>query len=280
MSFEDEPKTNTVAEQDDELSLLAKRMAEIYNFVKTKGEQLYDLYATDAEAFQDALDELTDQVVQEYPPYQEMILDLKKARQNNHNDALIVKQINNLRSKFQEIIISAAGLPNEARFSQIESAKMAVADKIKSGLGDEPLVNPYDALAILGIQKINDDKITYSFPYDLMPESVVDKWKTYLATVCKHVQLARDVAQTGDQKSVEEADRARKFAHSSVTNDVHAILGIDGIDGWSRLKTRELLGRIRDDELSNLDDGSGPQAQQLVQEKSKEINVVTALAQH
>lgn len=280
MSFEDEPKTKTTELPDDELSQFAQRMAEIYAFLRTKGDQLNDLYATDENAFQDAIEDLTDQVIDDNPVYRALILKLKKIRQDRHDDKPTVKQINDMRLKIRQVIISEAGLPDESRFSQIEHARSVVADKVKAGLGDEPLADPYQALSILGITKVDDDKTTYTFPYDLMPESVVDKWKTYLATVCKHVQLAKNVAETGDQRSVEEADRARKFAHNSVTDDVNAILGLEGIDGWSRLKTRDLLGKIRDDEIYRMEAGAGMQTEMLVHTKSREINVVTALAQH
>ena len=280
MSFENEPKTNTLNLPEDELTAFAERMKRIFESISNKGEKLRDLYTTNPESFRDTLDDLTEEIAQEYPPFKEDFLELKKVRQVRGNEAPIIGRLNDTRSKIKQIIVSEAGLPDEARFSQIENAKKNIANKINEALDGRSLTDPTEALDILGIKTTEDDKTTYHFPYDLMPESVVDKWETYIATVCKHLQLAEDVIRTGDRKSVEDADRARTFAHNSVTNDVHVILGLEGIDGWDRLKTRELLAKIRDNELPSRDVATGEYGHHLVETKSNQIKVVTALAQH
>ena len=48
-----------------------------------------------------------------------------------------------------------------------------------------------------------------------------------------------------------EADRTRKYAHDSVTKDVHRILGLEGIGDWDVSKTRALLANIREAALPN-----------------------------
>lgn len=254
-----------------------ERMKAIFEFSKTRSDDLNDLYNNDLNRFTEALDDAVEEIAQSDQEFIKAFRQLKEARSTKRDEKQIVDDLNAIRSKIKQIIVSEAGLPNETQFTQIEQARNNVTSLLAESSVDGAVAKPDDILRILGIHKVDDDKDVYAFPYDLMPDSVVEKWQTYLAFVCSHVALANKSSEAFNQKAVMEADRARKYAHDSVNNDVNAILGLEGIDGWKKMDTRELLEKIRDCELSGIITGPNGEDIELINSHERQMHAVTSL---
>lgn len=262
--------------EDDEF---VKRAESLFKFARTHSDRLRVLYITNPDHFQDELDTVVDEISDQDTEYIETFTELKNERKHGGERPDLVKRLNELRSKFKKIIISETGLPDEARFTEIEHAKEKVTQALLDKHNGEPVDDPTEALSLLGIITEGEEgKTMYSFPYDYMPNSVIEKWNTYLATVCEHVQAQADLIKTQDQKSVVQADDTRTYAHNSVTDDVHVILGLEGKNGWSRGKTRHLLANIRDAEFPRYEDALSEDARALVRSMSKEIDIAKILS--
>jgi len=254
-----------------------ERMKKLFEFTKNNCDELRDLYTSDPEAFQDALDDCADKVADQDPEYQRILSNLKDARRLGGDDAPLVQSLREIHSHLKQIIISEAGLPDEARFSEIEQAKQSVANLLSEYGSEHPLTHPNDALKAIGIITGKDSDERYQFPYDIMPKSVSDKWTTYLAAVCKHVQVQKDVQGRDSHDAVERADRTRRFAHNSVTDDVHVVLGFGDSYGWKKEQTRELLAKIRDYEFPSYASAVSTEARDLVHTKTNEIDIAAIL---
>ncbi|MEP7205228.1 MAG: hypothetical protein ABI716_03490 [Candidatus Saccharibacteria bacterium] len=246
-------------------------METIFGRTLNWGEELNLLYETDMPAFKDRLEDRVDIIIDESDECKNILIELKKIRLQRGDDRPSVSRLKEIRSKVKQIIVSEAGLPDEARFSEIEQAKANIASLL------DAQTLPPEAFELLGISKTVNDETQYSFPYDLMPKSVIEKWEAYLALVCEHLQLAAAVGQTGDQKAVEQADKARTYAHNSATNDVHIILGLDGRNGWSKPDTRALLGKMREHELPTANSATNETGLERVRHNSLAISVAANL---
>lgn len=154
--------------------------------------------------------------------------------------------MNEIVAMYTTFITSEMGLPDEARFTEIELARNKVLSLYTEKLGHAP-EDPQNALKILGITQYDDEgQVSYHFPHDIVPESVNEKWDAYLTSVCAHLKAAQDHQSNPDMERVELADKTRKYAHDSVTRDVHAILGLQDIKDWDFQSTRRLLASIRE----------------------------------
>lgn len=231
---------------DEELMEAALRMQNLYAAVdekkaneKSKGEQLQELFqAGETEKLNETIEDLAYELMEQGDPE---YLELLASRKTNPNVS-IKDRVLEIVENYKKFITSEAGLPDEARFTEIENARSSVAEII----GDTP-TDPQQALESLNIiQRDEEGNATYRFPEELVPESVNEKWKIYLTTVCDHVKASREQAETGDEQKTMDADAIRKYAHDSVTRDVHAILGLEGVNGWDFGQTRSLLASIRD----------------------------------
>lgn len=272
--------TNTTPEttshtHSDSIESFEERMKSIFNKTKTESDNLRDLYENDPDAYEDEIDEIIDAASDDDAGFIETLKKLKQAR-GGPDEAQLVLHIKEMRANLRKLILSEAGLPDESRFMQIENAKKQVSEVLRAS--QESTSTPTDALNVLGILQRNDNEDDMlSFPYDLMPVSVVEKWKTYLGSVILHVRAADNVMKTGDRDAVENADRVRTYAHNSVTDDVHAILGLEGLGGWDRAKTRQLLGNIRDHELPSFESARDARASGIVDESAKQCKITSLL---
>jgi len=258
-------------------SAFIERMKKLFEFTKSNCDELKDLYTSDPEAFQDALDDCADKVADHDPEYQRILSNLKEARRLGADDTPLVQSLREIHGHLKQIIISEAGLPDEARFSEIEQAKGSIANLLSEAGSEHALAQPKDALRAIGIITGEDSDEKYQFPYDLIPQSVSDKWTTYLAAVCNHVQVQKDVRGKDGHDAVERADRTRRFAHNSVTDDVHVILGFETAYDWKKEQTRELLAKIRDHEFPSYASAVSAEARELVHAKTNEISIADIL---
>ncbi|MBC7868705.1 hypothetical protein H7X69_00810 [Candidatus Saccharibacteria bacterium] len=273
------PADSLPSEAATESSEFITRMSEIFEFAKTQGDELKNIYRNDPTDFNGALDDFTEDIANQNQDFQTTFAALKKARRTGSPEATLVKELNGIRAKIKQIIVSELGLPDESRFSQIEKAQLDVATLLAESSHDRQALQPVEALEILGIiETEGNEKYVYHFPYNLMPEQVSEKWNIYLAAVCRHIQLANAVINTGDKDAVVRADATRKYAHDSITNDVHIILGLEKLGGWDWTKTRQLLASIREHELPTIEAATNEHAQELIDAHTQELDVATALA--
>jgi len=265
---------------ESETSDFIVRMKEIFDFTRTMSDSLRETYATDPEAFKEALDDTAEEAASKSPNFQAILNELKKARCVGADEAPYVNKLKEMLENIKKIIISEAGLPDEALFSKIEQAKLDVAASLLEANQGIPVTQPIQALEMLGIMAKGDEgNYSYSFPYNHMPDSVVEKWKIYLAAACEHMQLQDAAVKTGETGLVAQADKTRKYAHDSVTRDVHVVLGLDGLGGWGSADTRKLLGACRDYELPTHNSAVDQAAQELVSKFINGINVACTLSQ-
>lgn len=268
-------KTNIAGDHEGFL----ERMQAMFEKTSDVGGELRLLYQRgEVEKVGDIIDSLTDELLAGDPESQQNIIDLRAIRRGDgvrgkREESIIARQ-RELQAHYRGVIINEANLPNEAQLATIEQAKEKVTSMIEGSTSvDEALVN----LGILHISE--DDKKIYSFPHELMPESVNQKWETYLASVCNHETLSSGPQDRDSISRVEEADRIRKFAHDSVTSDVNTILNFNSLDEqWGFPQTRRLLGSIRDSVFPTVAAVSSPQAHQLVEARGVDLQVTKHLS--
>ncbi|MDB5161971.1 MAG: hypothetical protein JWM52_479 [Candidatus Saccharibacteria bacterium] len=277
-----EIQTSDFVERAKKMFLEMQKNSSVY------GERLRYAFATDPESFKEQLDQLVEDVAEKDPEFIDLIKRLQEARRVGGNNAGtdIIGELKQLRARIREITISELGLPDEARFTAIESARQRVKDLIETAPSTPK--TPKDILIALGIRTPSEDGKSdgYAFPYNLMPDSVNAKWKTYLAAVAKHVLAERNIPKveaaggnvTDARNAVTTADRARTFAHDSVTTDVNAILALEGNEGWEWKNTRQLLASMRDQEFSNNETELIQKAHNLVDSHTSPISVIEALS--
>ncbi len=265
---------------ESETSEFIENMKKIFAFTRTMSDSLRETYATDPEAFKEALDDTAEEAASKSQSFQAILTELRQARCIGADEAPFVNKLKEMLENIKKIIISEAGLPDEALFSKIEQAKLDVAASLLKANQGNPVTQPIQALEMLGVMTKDDEgNYDYRFPYDYMPDSVVEKWKIYLAAACEHMQLKDAAVKTGETGLVAQADKTRKYAHDSVTRDVHVILGLDGLGGWGNADTRKLLGACRDYELPTHNSAVDQAAQELVDRFISGINVACTLSQ-
>lgn len=267
-----------------ELQAFIERIAAASDKIKTRDHQLQELHrAGDEKALDAAIDAIADDIAANSPEFTNNIKRLKELRSYQRPDTAAINVIkerqNELYQYYRSLVISEAGLPDEAAFSKIEAAKNNISQLLTEAYPDHNY-SPSDALETLGIIRYENDEKVYSFPEALVPESTNELWKTYLAAVCKHVKASDDVRITGDKDAVEQADKTRTYAHNSATREVHAILGLEGNNGWAFADTRALLGKIRDQVLPTHDAAVSESSRKLIEQQSTRLIASEDLSSH
>jgi hypothetical protein len=271
-----QPKTPHTT-SDETKSAFVEKWGNILSNTKSFGDELTSAYKTDSEEFQEKLGDAIEDVAIQDPDFASTLTRLRAIRVAGGDAPKLVAQLNEVRARIKEVIVSELGLPDEARFSEIEKARNAVAIIIEHAQGHPS--TPKEILIALDIRHPGEDDTpdTYSFPYDHMPKSVIDKWETYLAAVCNHIQTSDEV-QTKGHQAVMDADRTRKFAHNAVTDDVHAILGLQGKEGWNWESTRKLLAEMLKTEYPTFESGLTPEAREYVKTHTNPILIADHLS--
>jgi hypothetical protein len=257
-----------------------KRMEAIFARTATTSEKLQELYKeNDTDALNEMIDGVVYELVVDDTEWHTNLQKIKEARQyhdESSENALATRQ-KELKAMYRVLVVNEANLPDEARFSEIEQARNAVANTLRSQ--PEPITSTAQALELLDIVKTEDDTQIFRFPTELMPPSVTEKWETYLAAVCNHAKVANENVTLDNRYRVKEADTARKYAHNSVTTDVNAILNFEAIDPqWSFEDTRTLLGHVRDSVFKSYESLFTPEAQHLMDSHSSGVHASTVLS--
>jgi len=226
----------------------AANIFKAYQNVMSTSERLSALYQIDRDTFEEEVDDAVEEYLNEDEDFQEFFARFRKARQSGSGDSF-VPEMRERRSKARELIIASLNLPENSQILGVEEATKNIENILKD-IPKEP-ENIDVALNTLGIKTPLEDEpgqFEYSFPYDLLPEKINDKWKEYLNTVLIHVETAKN-ATPDTKEDVVVADRTRKIAHNAITKNVHEILQLDQF-GFGMDDTRHLLSRVRNDELT------------------------------
>jgi hypothetical protein len=270
-------------EGDDIEQAFIEHYRTLFEGMKTEQDELIELYQSGQyEALNEKIDEKAIEATEKSDEYQRNLAEIKNLVSYRGYDKAAVKELvarqNELVAIHRNWIIIETGLPDDARFSQIEKAKNAITERLSA---EHPNgYTPLEALQTLNIVSIDENnKRTYRFPEELVPESTNESWKTYLAAVCKHVKTQRDLSNhvIDDKSAVEQADTTRTHAHNAITKDMHAILGLEGNEKWDFLKTRELLAHIRDEIFPTIDSPLSNEGLALIDHQSAALDVIDCL---
>lgn len=267
---------------DEDMAEFVERWKAVNEKTMNQGDRLTELYAQgNHEAVESLLEELVDDIAVEDPEFQANMTTLKELRTHRNRDIAKISELMDrqkaLMANFRRYIINETGLPDEVRFTQIEQARNDIHARLAAAFPDG--YEPKQALSLLGMEVQEGDDVKYHFPEELLPDSTTDLWQTYLASVCNHRWKAKALArgESDDRAAVEQADRTRTYAHNAVTKELHSILSFPE-DKWSRLDTRELLGRTRDFVLPNESAAFSEHSVHLVTTHTGQLEVVGALS--
>jgi hypothetical protein len=282
------PISNETQDEDEaaELQAFIERLNAVPGMVKTRSHLLEEHFESgNKDALNDVIDEIASDIAAKVPEFTSNAEKLKYLQSFQRKDegaiTVLKARQKELFQYYRSIAISEAGLPDDLAFSKIGLAKDTVAQLLNEAY-PENTYTPNDALETLGIISYdeNNQKI-YSFPEALVPESTNDKWKTYLAAVCKHVKASDDVRTTGDKDAVEQADKTRTYAHNAATKELHAILGLEENNKkWTFADTRALLGKIRDQVLPTHDAAVSDASKKLIEEQTARLIASADLSSH
>ena len=232
---------------DEEIRAFASNIFKIYEKTMTNNERLSALAQVNLEQFNEEVDTLAQEYLDEDEDFQNFKAEFKKALHNGAGDTF-VPEMNARYAKAKELVLGSLNLPENIPIDEIEDSKKHIQDLLK----DVPKERQYANLALstLGAKvevEGTPGEYVYSYPYDLFPDKVNDKWADYLESVQAHIEAAENITLE-TRNNVDTADRARKYAHDGITKTVHSLLQLDQF-GVTEKETREVLAKMRNDEL-------------------------------
>lgn len=224
-------------------------------FEKTMSDndRLSALYVVDSDKFEEEIKAQVDDYLDEDAEYQVLLGKIKEARKYDREGGLpFMPDVKARHSKARELIVTTLNLPENYGSDEIEQATQNVQTILKDVPKDPEHKDV--ALLILGAKTPIEDtpgEYEYSFPYDLFPDKINDKWADYLETVKDHLEAEKKhrTAPTDNTGHVMSSiDTVRRQKHEALTRVVHPILGLEQF-GYSKDNTMELLAKMRTDEL-------------------------------
>lgn len=266
----------------DDFQAFADRIREVYRPIESIGNHITDLYDQGKhEEAKELIDTHAEELAMQDERSQGNLRQLQKLRSYRDKDTVAIKTLvdsqKQIVEEYRVFIINELGLPDEARLSQIEQARNAIAERLSTSLPEG--YNPGEALEELGIITVHDNEVEYHFPSELVPKSTTELWETYLASVCHHVQTQRNLSRglIDDKGAVEQADKTRTYAHNAVTKELHSILNFNE-NQWKNRDTRELLGKIRDFTFPTYESAVSGDSESFVKEQQGHLQVASKLA--
>ena len=272
-----DPATN------DDANEFVERMRRAFEVSSNTANQLNELYRLgELDELKECIDDIAHSLAERDPEYADALQMLRVARdsRNSIKEHQIMEFLISERDKYIKLIISEAGLPDEAELSAVNKAHGNVAAILDRQL--EAYVSPEAALYSLGvIHNDEEGQKTYNFPTNLVPDTVNSKWETYLAAVCLHVRLMKnkDMESSNYRDEVGRADSARKLAHDSLAKDLHEILGFQERFGWDFLDTRRLIACMRESYFPTQDIAYSQEYSNLIDTRQDYLRVAAVLAQ-
>lgn len=190
-------------------------------------------------------------------------LDKKHAAENNRAIYARAKQLVLHRAGIKDIIV------DEIEHAKIEINRIISEDRKKHG-------SNADALTALGILKQDSEgKDRFSYPRNLMPDSTNNKWHKYIKAVKDHVAAADNRENHGILMAF---DRARRYAHNSVSKDIQSLLSFsDDDEGFE--EARKLVAKMRENRFPTMETGERSRVESKVQ-KGMGGSVLAILRSH
>jgi len=232
---------------DEEVRAFASNVFNIYEKTMTNNERLSALAQVNLDQFKEEVDTLTQEFLDEDADFQNFKAEFKKALHNGAGDTF-VPEMNARYAKARELVISSLNLPEKIPIDEIEDSKKHIQELLIGIPKERQYANL--ALSTLGAKvevEGTPGEYVYSYPYDLFPDKVNDKWADYLESVQTHIEAAENTTLE-TRNNVDMADRARKYAHDGITKTIHSLLQLDQF-GVTEKETREVLAKMRNDEL-------------------------------
>ncbi len=118
-----------------------------------------------------------------------------------------------------------------------EMLRERVGESQLDGLSDSEIMQQ------LGFITIDDNgNERFSFPEDVFPPYIVDKWNQYSDSVQNHIRAYESLKRgvSNDQKRVMEWDRVRRIMHDGVAHAVADFLGLD----WDNERSRKFITKM------------------------------------
>lgn len=133
-----------------------------------------------------------------------------------------------------------------------ESEKKRYQEMLRERIGESQLDGLSDSEIMQQLGFITtDDKGNerFSFPEDVFPPYIVDKWNQYSDSVQNHLRAYEGLKRgvSNDQKSVIEWDRARRIMHGGVAYAVADFLGLD----WDNERRRKFITKMLEKRIPN-----------------------------
>jgi hypothetical protein len=218
---------------------------------ETNASALYELYkevGADSPKFQEGLDELVFEVAFSDEKYAQNAATLKANRLKPEEAEALARQQKDTVDLIRDIVIVEAGLPTEDLATDIQKAQTTVKNRLQGV--DMGKTDSDNLLRKIGILQENEHgKVTFTYPEDLFPQSVDEKWNMYVLSVQNHLSVVRKLeGGFGSQDEVMEADKIRRFAHNRITTDLNEILGFGKLPDkeWDFEQTRRLVTKMRE----------------------------------
>lgn len=239
---------------------------DMYQRVESAIDKLTRLSRKDEDRahFETFLEDLAYEALSDDEEFSQNALQMKSGRLSNEEQVRIRNRQRQLVTDYKDSILREAGIDTQLAKSELENAKEKVKELTETIVKNNGAATPTTVLSELGILVDDaDGRQVFTYPASLFPKTTNDKWATYLENVRLHLRKERELhAGTASQSELEEADKARRFAHNAVTRDVHEILGLD----WQFEETRNLLAKMRDSRFPTVATGEAHRTGRAVAE--------------
>lgn len=177
---------------------------------------------------------------------------LEKARDRGNQeeaDHIVAKRRNLFESHKQEAAFMF-GVELEDPDAEKKTYQEALQERIGELQFDE--LSDAEIMQQLGFITIDDNgNERFSFPKDVFPPYIVDKWDQYSDSVQNHIRAFESLKRgvSNDQKKVMEWDRVRRIMHDGVADAVRDFLGLD----WDNERSRKFITKMLEKRIPTKD---------------------------
>lgn len=202
--------------------------------------------------FEEKLEDVAYVAAMQIPEYAEGAARLKSQKVKGEEAEKLATRQRQIYDDIRRAIVLELGIPTAEALSDIENTRLDIAEKLKD---IEPGLPQEEYLRALGILKEDKEgKESTVYPRDLFPESMNEKWDTYIDTVKGTMEASRKLT-LGDieQADFVTADLVRKVAHDSIASDVHKVLDLENLKGieWPYKDARKLVEYMREQRFAD-----------------------------
>lgn len=195
----------------------------------------------------EAAEELTYQVLEQLPEgieLSEQIAEARKSGNKNLEDALVSRNRELFNDIYSEITL-IAGIETDA--ARVERENNEYHDLLLRRISEsEEEVDVDNVLEVFGmLVKDDSGELRFSFPEDLFPPHIREKWYHYADIVARHTTAItrRNNGEDNDVELIAQLDTVRTVAHNNLS---YAIKEFLKLDNWDLEKCRRLVIKMRD----------------------------------